>query len=203
MSDDQTSRPDVPGGDPTINLGQVTPEGQPIPTAEPDLHRELAAAGGRISRPTLALAGLAVLVVGFLGGILTHRAYAGSAGTTGNAEQQAAGRNGYAFGGPARVRPSGFPRGNRAGGFGGGTVGTVDHISGGTVYVKTAAGKTVPVTVSGSTTIRITKDGKVTDLAKGQTVVVLGSTGSDGSVAARSITEGQRMPGTRTAPRTN
>jgi hypothetical protein len=170
---------------PMIELGEQ-------PGAE--LRTELAAAGRPTSKVTLILVGVVVLVVGFLGGILTHRAYAGSGSTTGGT--QAAGPNGgngnrgYGFGRPGA---SGAPNGGTGTGTGfGGTAGTVDHVSGNTVYVKTSDGKIIKVTVGSGTTIEVTKDGKVTDLSAGQTVVVQGQTGSDGSVSANRITEGQQ-----------
>jgi hypothetical protein len=174
---------DPPAGQPaSIELGEQ-------PGAE--LRTELAAAGRPTSKVTLILVGVVVLVVGFLGGILTHRAYAGS-GTT-NTGTTAAGPNGNGNGlrGYRFPGASGAPNGGTGNGFGG-TVGTVDHVSGNTVYVKTSDGKIVKVTVGSSTTISITKDGKVTDLAAGQSVVVQGQTGSDGSVTANRITEGNQ-----------
>ncbi len=172
---------------PMIELGEQ-------PGAE--LRTELAAAGRPTSKVTLILVGVVVLVVGFLGGILTHRAYAGTGSGTGT---QAAGPNGgtgrgYGFGrsGASGAPNGGYGNGNGTGTGFGGTVGTVDHVSGNTVYVKTSDGKIVKVTVGSGTTISITKDGKVTDLSAGQSVVVQGQTGSDGSVNANRITEGQQ-----------
>src|SRR5215471_2880040 len=57
-----------------------------------ELRTELAAAGRPTSKVTLILVGVVVLVVGFLGGILTHRAYAGSG--TSNTSNAAGGPNG-------------------------------------------------------------------------------------------------------------
>jgi hypothetical protein len=148
-----------------------------------ELRTELAAAGRPTSKVTLILVGVVVLVVGFLGGLLTHRAYAGSG--TNNTSTAAGGANGNGNG----FRGYRFP--GASGAPNGGT-GTVDHISGNTVYVKTSAGKIIKVTVGSGTTISITKDGKVTDLAAGQTVVVQGQTGNDGSVTANRISEGNQ-----------
>lgn len=96
--------------------------------------------------------------------------------------------------------PSGFPSGLPAGGSsgtGGGsgtsgssvaaTTGTVKLVDGDTVYVSTADGKVVKVKVGATTTV--SKPGTVSDLTAGSTVVITGTTGSDGTVAAATVTE--------------
>lgn len=184
---------------PTIDLGEQ-PGGA--------LHGELSAAGRSTSKVTLVLVGVVVLVVGFLGGILTHRAYAGTGTSNSSTQAGSPSRNGFNGGnGFRRPGASGAPNGG-GNGFGG-TFGTIDHISGNTVYVKTSDGTIVKVTVGSGTTISITKDGKVTDLSAGQTVVVQGQTGSDGSVNANRISEGNQgfgrgaRPNGTPAPPTN
>jgi len=53
----------------------------------------------------------------------------------------------------------------------------------------------VVVTTSPDTTIDVNKAGSVSDLAPGDTVVVQGQTGSDGTIAATTIREGGFGPG--------
>jgi hypothetical protein len=143
-----------------------------------DLREELAVrprAG--LSKLTLTLAAGVVLVAGIIIGI--------QAGGMQQAPQ------GY---GPAGVQQAPPGDGGRQGGFaqrmGGGTIGTVEKVEGGTIYVKTMDGSTVTVTTTGQTTVQIAKPGKVSDLQAGSTITVRGRQGDDGSVAAASITQG-------------
>ncbi|WP_245887487.1 hypothetical protein [Umezawaea tangerina] len=161
---------------------------QPLPDA--DLDAELAAkpkAG--VSKVTLGL-GIGVLVLAaFGGGVWTHSAF----GSTTSASAPAAGRaggGGFRGGTDGGTPPSGVPgnRGNGTG-FGRGTVGTVDHVDGTTVYVKTQDGKVVKVSTSDSTKVELSKQGAVADLAAGNQVVVVGQAGDDGTVAAQTVTQ--------------
>ncbi|TDD58528.1 hypothetical protein E1293_46935 [Actinomadura darangshiensis] len=61
---------------------------------------------------------------------------------------------------------------------------------GNTIYLRTSSGQTVKVTTNGTTKVLITKDGKLRNLGKGSTIVVRGSTGTDGSVTANTVTKG-------------
>ncbi|WP_326645468.1 hypothetical protein OG884_13210 [Streptosporangium sp. NBC_01755] len=76
------------------------------------------------------------------------------------------------------------------GGRGGMTVGTVQRVDGGKVYLQTADGSVVTVNTTGETSVRLTKEGRVADLKPGGTVVVQGARAEDGSVAATAINEG-------------
>ena len=68
------------------------------------------------------------------------------------------------------------------------TVGQVKLIDGTNVYVTDTSGNTVKVATTGST-ISKSAPGTVTDLAIGDTVIVRGATGSDGTVTATAITD--------------
>ena len=58
------------------------------------------------------------------------------------------------------------------------------------MYVQDAQGNTIKVTTKPSTTVSVTKDGKVSDLAAGSTVIVQGKQSADGaSMAATSISQ--------------
>src|SRR5690349_14896896 len=116
------------------------------PVGNEDLTEELARAKRGVGKLTIGL-GLAVLVaVAFVAGMWTHSAFAGSGGSG-----QTAGRAGYAGGARAGGQGQGGTGqgGAGQGGFGrGGTVGTVDHVDGNTVYVKTQDGTVVKVSTS-------------------------------------------------------
>jgi hypothetical protein len=94
--------------------------------------------------------------------------------------------------------PGGTPGapGPKPGGANHGEAGKVTAISGDTITMTTPADKTVRVTVTSSTVFR---DGATTStpgaLKEGDLVVVTGSTSSDGTVTAKSVTFGI-TPGT-------
>ncbi|MFD0888393.1 hypothetical protein ACFQ08_27995, partial [Streptosporangium algeriense] len=84
-------------------------------------------------------------------------------------------------------------RGNGQGGLGGQrgvTVGTVQKVEGGKVYLQQQDGTVVTVKTTDRTSVRISKQGKVGDLTTGGTVVVQGAKGADGTVTATAINEG-------------
>jgi hypothetical protein len=168
----------------------------------------------RTSKLTLSLAAGVVLVVGVLIGIQAEKAMGGGAGAGGAAVAGGPGRAGgygqqfgnrqpgaQASGQPdaqASGRPGGF--GQRQGGFGGAggaTIGTVQKVEGGKVYLKAMDGSTVTINTNDSTTVQIAKPGKVSDLKTGTSVVVRGQRADDGSVAAVSISQGNQGGGGR------
>lgn len=67
------------------------------------------------------------------------------------------------------------------------TTGTVKLVDGDTVYVATSDGKVVKVKVATTTTV--SRAASIADVKAGSTVVVAGTTGSDGTVTATSVTE--------------
>ncbi|SFW48221.1 hypothetical protein [Amycolatopsis australiensis] len=177
-----TSTTTPPGDEPTAVLPAVEPTAEQIvasPAVEGDLHAEMRRAAKPFSRTTLVLAGLVVLAVAFGAGAWTHAAFGSSspasptrpAGTAQGGTQGAGGQPGGGF------------RGGR------GTTGTVDHVDGTTVYVKTAQGDDVKVSTSDSTTVGVTQPGKLSDLKPGATVVVQGQAAEDGTVTAQAITQ--------------
>lgn len=98
--------------------------------------------------------------------------------TTGNpsAAAGASGQGGFASG---QAGQAGRPM----------TAGAIDTVTGNSFTVKTNSGTTT-VTVDDKTIIRKTVDGSVKDLTSGENVVVVGTAGSDGTVAATSISLG-------------
>ncbi len=171
-------------------------ESSPFPG---DLEEQLKAVPPRAVKPglTLYLGAGVILVAGFVGGIQADKQWGKSSSSSslpaafGNRGAGAGlgnrGAGGFLGAGGGQSAAPGAGQG--LGGSGGATFGTVKLVDGSTIYVTTQNGD-VAVKTTGSTRIRITKDGKVTDITPGSTVVVQGATGSDGSVTATSVTEG-------------
>ena len=162
-----------------VDLAEVEPVRQEpeVELGDPfadDLTEQLAARAPRryTNKATVLLAGLVLLVGGFVAGAQVEKHFGAGIQTTGNT--------------PA-VFPTGGFRGGGGGGGGGGsaTTGTVKFVDGTTVYVTTSNGDVVIVRTNGSTTV--SQPGSLKDLTVGATVTVTGQTGSDGSVTATRI----------------
>jgi hypothetical protein len=139
------------------------------------------------NRTTVVLAGVLLVVVGFVGGVLVEK---NSTSTT----RATANPNGFGGNGPGG---SGFGggqgRGGGAGGIGGTaagspTTGKVTLVDGTTVYLTTADGQVLTIRTTGSTTVRAEQTMALKDLKAGTTVTVVGTTGGDGAVTATSVT---------------
>jgi hypothetical protein len=155
----------------------------PVPADEPDddvaLELEALALRRRRKMPRVTLA-LAVAVVGagaFIGGAEAqkHLGSSASSGANGNAAGNLAAR---------------FGKAGQATFGGAGTAGTVTAIKGSTLYVTDASGNTVKVRTSAATQVTKTVTGKVKDIRPGDTLVVRGSKGRNGVIAADSISLG-------------
>ncbi|HEY0260865.1 MAG TPA: DUF5666 domain-containing protein [Lacisediminihabitans sp.] len=156
---------------PTTN---PAPAAQTPETTEPTKKR----GARRWITPVLGL--VAAIAIGLFGGILI--------GHNGSSTSQTAAGRGFSGG-----AEGGFPGGAEGGGTGAGgglTAGTVQSVDGDTITLKLTDGSTVKVTTTSDTAVTKTEDGTVSDLAKGDTVAVRGTTGSDGTVAATTVTEG-------------
>jgi hypothetical protein len=179
MADDP-ARPSVP----LVDLDQITPDESLLA----DVRRT------RITTPaTRALLALVVVAAAFLGGALVERwqhktSSATSAASVFSQLRAARGAGGGAAGGSGGAGSAGaFPG---AGGTGGATFGTVKLVDGTNVYVQDAQGDTIKITTKPTTTVSVTKTGKVNDLEPGSTVIVQGTASSDGlSMAATSISQ--------------
>lgn len=145
-----------------------------------DLSEELTARPKRAKLPrlTLFLAAGVVLVAGILVGIQAQKTFGAADDRTAMIGQLMAGRGGQAGALPNRQ----------------GTVGTVKLVDGAKVYVEGADGTTTVVTTGDDTEVRISKEGKLSDLKPGASVVVQGERDADGNVAATSVTEGGGVP---------
>jgi hypothetical protein len=108
---------------------------------------------------------------------------------------QASGGGRSSFGGRAGAGAGGFGGANGANGAAGGfarfrggiATGTVISADAKSITVKQADGSTKTVYFDSTTRVLKSSEATLTDLAKGTTVVVAGTPGSDGSVTARSV----------------
>ncbi|MEO6943571.1 MAG: hypothetical protein ABI053_02550 [Lacisediminihabitans sp.] len=158
----------------------VTPAPNPVPASVPaplTPARKL-----RWITPTLAI--VAALAIGIAGGVLIGRS--GASANQGNLA-----RGQFASGQGTGTGQQG------GGGFAGGgfTSGTIVTIDGTTITVKAQDGTQKTVTTSGDTKVTKTSASSVDALKKGETITVIGATGSDGSVTATTISEGAGLRG--------
>ena len=156
-----------------------------------DIDADLAAVPkkAKVPGPTLYLTAAVVALVGFLGGIQADKTWGSTSSSSGALPSGA--RTGLG------TRPGGSGFGTAGGAA---TTGTVQKIVGNTIYLKTASGTTVKVTTGGSTKVSVAKTAKASDLKSGTTVVVQGSTGSDGTITATTVTQGSGMTSGSGAP---
>ena len=161
----------------------------------------------------VAVVAIVAAAGGFIGGAAwkgsgsngpaTQDVAAGGTGTANGANlpSGAPGAGGYGFpGGGGFPGGYGFPGGG-AGRFGNGTIGQITALGADTITVQSFQGDEVVVKVSSDTTIEV--DGSaatVDDLATGETVVVQGTTGDDGAIAATAIRSGAFGGGPGGAP---
>lgn len=148
-------------------------------TSDPELEQALERArttnpaGAGLNKGTLALAALILAGGGFLGGYLVG-------GNGAGAQEGPGGMVVHEGPGPGDVRPANL------------TIGTIESISGNTFTVKTESGDTVKVQVVDDTTIRINKEGTISDLTKGDNVVVNGQRDGD-TIEAENVGSGMVM----------
>jgi hypothetical protein len=175
-------------GDPTVEVDEVDPVDLEEPLAvrpAVDSHR---------SRRRLSALRIGLLVAlgvgaGFVVGVQLQKGQAPAAVSTASGGTGFAGRTGFGGAAGATGATGSRTAGGTAGAAGGGaTVGQVKLIDGTNVYVTDTSGNTVKVATTGST-ISKSAPATVTDLAIGDTVIVRGATGSDGTVTATAITD--------------
>jgi hypothetical protein len=131
-----------------------------------------------VNRTIIVLTSVAMVVAGFIGGLLVEQNWGGGSGGTGG--------NDFANTFPGGL-PSGNPFANSTAPTG--TTGTVTKIDGSTIYITTTDGRVVTVKTDGSTAVQSQSAGTVKGLEAGQTITVTGNTGTDGSVTATRITQ--------------
>jgi hypothetical protein len=141
----------------------------------------------RLATPvTATLCAVLIAALGFIGGVQVQKAAGDSAPAT---PARAAGRGGFAgFGGGG---------GGGAGGGGGGagvqggasdaTVGSVANVAGKSIYVTDSSGTTVRVKTNKNSKVTRNAVSRVSAVHPGDTVIVQGTKASSGTVTATSI----------------
>jgi hypothetical protein len=137
-----------------------------------------------MNRTVRIILGIVVLVLvagaSFYGGTVYGKSQAQAA--------LAARRQGAFPGAGANGQFTGQPGPNgRTGGQGGMLFGQIKEIGEGALTVTDNNGKETKVTVTDTTLIEKQASVKLTDLAQGETVMVSGSQGTDGTITARSV----------------
>ena len=173
-------------GEPTVAVDQL----EPVDLEEPLAVRP--SVGSARSRRRLSGLRVALLVAlgvgaGFLVGVQLQKDQAPGSVSTATGAGGFAARAGFGGVGAAAGARTATP-GAGGGAAGGSTIGQVKLIDGTNVYVTDTSGNVVKVATTGST-ISKSAPATVTDLAIGDTVIVRGATGSDGTVAATAITD--------------
>ncbi len=136
----------------------------------------------RAHRLTYVLGGLALVAIGTLGGI-TIQKHEGSSTTT--ASPTGANAGNFAGG---RGAGGGAPGAGGGAGGAGATVGTVKLIDGNSMYVTETNGTVVKVAINAASQLTKTDPATIKDVTPGETVIVRGTTATDGSVTATSVT---------------
>jgi hypothetical protein len=161
----------------------------PVPAEEPDddvaAELEDLALRRRRKLPRVTLA-LAVALVGagaFIGGAEAQK-HLGSTPASSSSGTGAALASRFRGANVTAGRQGTFAAG------GGGTFGTVTAIKGSTLYITDSSGNVVKVSTSAASQVTKTTTGTVKDIKPGDSVVVRGSQGKNGTIAADSISLG-------------
>ncbi|MCU1490149.1 MAG: hypothetical protein JWM85_1554 [Acidimicrobiaceae bacterium] len=186
------SGPDSPNDLVTTQLDPVTTEvllprfgedESPDQIGDLDWPTQQVRTGLRLRKSTAVLAGVLLLAGGFWGGTYLQKNEGGTSAASSTRSFAAR---------------AGFTRGGAAGGAGGAaafgsagsatsTVGTVTDIIGSALYVTTATGSLVKVSLSPSATVSRNAKSTLSALKPGDTVVVQGSKVSKGTMTASSV----------------
>lgn len=102
-------------------------------------------------------------------------------------------RNNQAF--PSGANQQGTDRGQRSAMGVGPVSGEITKIDENTITIKTNDGSSKIVIYSTSTKVNKTSEGSISDLKVGGQIMTIGSTGSDGTITAQSISIGNQMQG--------
>ena len=152
-----------------------------IHAEDPDDEWVTATNSGRAVRVRLLTGGLILLGVlagGFWGGVVAEKHH----GSGSTAAASAAGR----FAAAARAAAAGGG-GFALGGGGGFTTGTVINVQGDELDISDSNGNIVKVRVGSTTTVTRTAKSSLSGLQIGDTVVVVGSSGTGGTISATSV----------------
>jgi hypothetical protein len=205
MPDEQQTAHDSPAYDPAVQTPETLAY-EPIEdeqdqwSEEPDELELPARPRRRLLTPIpLALLGVLLIAGGFIAGVQVQKGQT-STGSTGGVPAGLASRFAALGGGTSSTSKT--PTGAAAGGFPGAgtgagrpTSGTVAYLAGNTLYVTNSEGNTVKVKTSPSTSVSKTVKTKLKGIYPGETVTVIGATGSNGTVSAESISVGSSGTG--------
>jgi hypothetical protein len=165
-----------------------TPRPEEQPTARLDASPPRRSWTARLLRRTTLLAAAAGVVLLLIGGaagyLLGHQGTSTATGRVGSTVQGSALPDG---GSPGGFGPDGF-RGHGRGARG--AAGTIDSVNGSTITLTTRNGRKVTVTAAPNAAITVRSQGTVSDLKAGQTIVVFGQRGNDGTITANRIDAG-------------
>lgn len=161
-----------------------------------DLAKQLAARAPRrwATRSTVVLAGLVLVVAGFVAGVQVQKHY-GTTSTSAGQQDAGSGQQGATGtrGGQAQGAAPGGANASQAAAGGQGAsgankiTGTVKMVDGTTVYIQTSDGQTIVVKTADGTAVQVSQTGSLKDVTPGATVTVEGQrTGN--SVSATRIT---------------
>jgi hypothetical protein len=141
------------------------------------------------TRGSAALIALLLGAIGFYAGIRVEKGQVSSSSSTSNPLAALA----AARGGSSRTGASSFAgRGGFAAAFGGGnsTFGTVSSVDGNTLYVtETSTGNVVKVELSSATKLTKSVDVGKSSVHPGDTLVIQGVKGSNGTISATTVTD--------------
>jgi hypothetical protein len=140
---------------------------------------------GRLLRPATVLLFAALLAsAGFLlGVVLEKHQLPATASATASGARSFAGTSASASGRTGAAGSGGAP----ATGGANAVVGQVSTVSGGTLYVTDSSGNTIKVTTSAASQITKTATASVHSVHPGDTVVIQGAAGANGTVAATAV----------------
>ncbi len=148
----------------------------------------------RLTGPVpLVLAAILLIACGFIGGVLVEKGEnstdASSGAAAGLASRFAALRS------EAAGSPTGPRSASASAGFTRPTSGTVTYLAGKTLYVTDSEGNTIKVATSSATSVSKTVTASVRGIHPGETVSIVGATGTNGSIKAESISVGASLAG--------
>lgn len=138
----------------------------------------------KLGRVTLGLLVLAFAAGAFWLGVVTEKHSLSSTSATTAATAARTARTGAAATGATGAAAGG---GGGSGSGSGATVGQVKLIDGSNIYVTDSTGNVVKVATTPDSQITVTSSGTAKDVKPGDTVLVTGTTGDDGTVTATAV----------------
>lgn len=174
---------------PDVKAPQVTP---PYVDDEDDDYLPRPSAGRRIPALTAVLLLAILATAAFFSGVEVQKSAGKVKASNAAAALATAGATGAASGastgnGTAGSGLGGFGGGGRGGGR---TIGLVTNVQPGVISITDAQGNVVKIATTANPTVSKSTQGTLSDIQIGNTIVVQGQQGSDGSVKATSITIG-------------